>query len=244
MTCNKRWVVSWLCLLAAPALAQAGQVEEFNLSTGTGFFVNDDGYLLTNDHVTAPCSQYTVYGNNHTMQAVLVASDKGNDLALLRAATATAQAGRFRSFTPPLQIGDTLTVVGYPGAAWKKNAAVARSAELLALTGPQGEEGLLQFSDAIRLGNSGGPLFDKSGAVVGVVVAKSILTRVNTLTNTVLSVKHVDVAIGQKIVRDFLTKNGVTYYLADSEAPLTKEQIAIRARHTVVNIRCRVDGRK
>ena len=232
------------CMLAALLLASAvhaQQVKTVNISIGTGFFVNDEGYLLTNHHVIKKCKRYSVYSVDSSMQAELVDADEKNDLALLKTPFAAAEIGVFREREEVLEPGDAVQVVGFPGAAWKKHKPVVRTAQLLDTKGPRGEESLMQFSDSVALGNSGGPLLDGAGNVMGVIVAKSTLMRINTLTHETESVRHADVAINAPTVWNFLEQNSVRYRMAKNNAPLTQDQITKKATRFVVNVRCVVE---
>lgn len=230
-----------LALMFLPVCACAQNTQLIHFSIGTGFFINTQGYLLTNAHVIGPCQRYSVYGRDATMQATLVAMDKEHDLALLKATFSISEIGRFNSFNPPPQIGEDVIIMGYPESAWQKRKPVVRTAKLLALEGPIGEKKFLQFSDSVAEGNSGGPLLDSSGNIIGVVTAKSTLTKVNAETNAVLSVKHVDVGINLSTVERFLKNAGVEFHHADSRSILPQSRIIEKASGFIVNIRCRVD---
>lgn len=236
---NKYCAALFAALVALPAHAQKYQIIHF--SSGTGFFVNDEGYLLTNNHVISPCkSGYIVYGPDSMMAAKVIARDKSKDLALLKTVFTVADIGYF-SDPENQKIGETLTILGYPGEAWQKRKPVVRNALLLSKTGPQNEESLLQFSDSVTQGNSGGPLLNAAGNIVGVIMAKSTLTRVNVSTNTIESVKHVDVAITPQTVWEFLDRYNVFYHVNQNEPLLSQRQITEKAQRFIVNVRCRID---
>lgn len=236
---NNPLIIICFCLLAAaPAFAQSRMVE---ISIGTGFFVNDQGYLITNNHVVNRCKKYTVYGANTTARAELLARDATNDLALLKTPFSVAEIGRFRSEEYPLVKDEALQIVGFPGNAWKKRKAVVRRAEFQEHQGPQGENTLLQFSDSVAQGNSGGPLLDEAGNVVGVIVAKSTITQTNLFTREVKAVKRSDVAINLPTVWRLLSAYKVPYATTTNTAPLSQNQITEKAKRFIVNIRCVVE---
>lgn len=233
-----RWLMA--CLLL-PVAAHAQQQKIMHYSLGTGFFVSDEGYLLTNNHVIAGCSKYSVYSPQASMRAELVARDRENDLALLKTSFAAANIGAFNSLEHPLAPGDKLVIVGFPGKSWETRKPVVREATLLETIGPSGELHMLQFSDSVSKGNSGGPLLDAGGNVIGVITAKTTVMEVNMKTRRAVSVKHADVAINSQTVQNFLEENGVPYQLDNSIRKLSESEIADKARGFIVSVRCRVD---
>jgi serine protease Do len=228
-----------LCLLAIPARAQQQEIQHY--SVGTGFFISKEGYLLTSAHVIEKCTQYIAYGQNSIMQSTLVARNEEHDLALLKTETPVDWAGHFYAPETPPQIGSTLITIGYPAETWRKRKPAIGTAKLLEMQGPEGEESLLQFSDSVSQGNSGGPLLDRAGNIVGVVTSKKILTETNALTNEVISVRKVDAAINAETVKDFLEENDLEFPVADSSVMLSRASIAEKAKAYIVSIRCKVD---
>ena len=81
----------------------------------------------------------------------------------------------FNSMRQPLRANDPVVIIGYPGESWRGHDPIVRSSTIIDMKGPTGEEKWVQFNDSAEQGNSGGPLLDSAGNVVGVVVAKSEL---------------------------------------------------------------------
>jgi regulator of sirC expression with transglutaminase-like and TPR domain len=139
---------------------------------GTGFVVSDDGLIATNFHVIGEGRPITVQmpdGTKHDVVSVH-ASDRHLDLAIIRIAAKGLK---------PLEIGDSdklksgqpITVLGHPqGLKYSVVAGV--------LSGKRDIEGveMLQIATPIEQGNSGGPVLDNFGRVVGVVSMKSLVT--------------------------------------------------------------------
>lgn len=175
------------------------------------------------------------------MQATLVAKDSDHDLALLKTSFAVAEIGTFSEQMEGLSKEDPLVVIGYPGKAWEKRQPVVRTAKVMDLQGPQGEDSLLQFSESVAQGNSGGPLLDASGNVVGVIVAKSTMMKINRLTRETMEVKRSDVAINLKTVWGFLDKARINYHKALPASALTQSEIISKAKRFIVNVRCVVE---
>lgn len=226
--------------MAAPGASQAEAKKELlTFSSGTGFFVKRDGTLLTNNHVIDNCSDITVNGAVPLSPAKLVARDREFDLALLKTDALPMDEAHLSSAKQPLHTDDPVVVVGFPGQAWQTGRIETREAKILSTQGPLGEEKWLEFSDALKRGNSGGPLLDSTGNVVGVVVAKGHLVTMSDAPGQGETVSKFDIAISLPVIRKFLADNGVAYSEADSGLYLSPEYITDSAKQFVVNVRCR-----
>jgi len=218
-------------LIVSPAHAD----ELLTYSSGTGFFVTRDGTILTNNHVIEHCRRITISGAVPMANAKLVASDAEYDLALLKTDALANDEAHLSSDKQPLRKSDRVVVVGYPGQAWQTGQVETREAEITNLKGPRGEEKWLEFSDALKSGNSGGPLLDTAGNVVGVVAAKGHMVSHDE------TVEKFDLAISLPVVRRFLDDHNVRYSEADSGIYLSTEHVTEDARRFVVNVRCQVE---
>ncbi len=210
-------------------------------STGTGFFVSRDGYIITNNHVVKQCMDIMVSGAVAQSEAVLVANDPKYDLALLKTHVRVPDIGYLSSLKQPLSQGDPVLIVGYPGQTWRTGQSVTRQAHILNTKGPRGEEKWMEFSDVLEKGNSGGPLMDSSGNVVGVVVAKGRSYTYNAAERRDEDVRHFDLAITLPVVRSFLDDNDVAYKEADSGIYQSPKSLAQDALRFVVNVRCKYE---
>lgn len=153
-------------------------VEEHKYWTGTGFALKD-GYLVTNYHVVEGANSIQVVGVkgnfNTSYKAVIIGTDKINDLALLRISDSS-----FSGFGPipysiasnPTEVGEDIFVLGYPLTSTMGDEIKLTTGIISSKTGFQGDVSLYQISAPIQPGNSGGPLFNKKGNVIGIVSAK------------------------------------------------------------------------
>lgn len=144
--------------------------------TGTGFALKN-GYIVTNNHVVDGASSIIVQGINGTSveyKAEVVAVDKNNDLALIR-----INDYRFNGFgSIPYSIKETLCdvgsdvfVLGYPLTSYMGEEIKLTNGIISSRSGYQGDITTYQISAPVQPGNSGGPMFDKNGNVVGIVNA-------------------------------------------------------------------------
>jgi putative serine protease PepD len=156
-------------------------------SVGTGVIVSSDGEILTNAHVVAGASEIRVRlaGETEPREARLLASDPGNDLALLRMsgddfdAAVFADPGSVRLGDEVLAIGFALGLDGDPSVTLGIVSALDRT------IGTDGAflDGLIQTDAAISSGNSGGPLVNARGEVVGINTAVARDTATSAATN-------------------------------------------------------------
>lgn len=155
------------------------QVEETKPTewTGTGFALTNN-YIVTNYHVIEDAKSISVQGINgnfnNNYSATVVASDKFNDLALLRVngVTITSANIPYSVKTSTSDVGEDVFVLGYPLTATMGDEVKLTTGVVSSKTGFQGDVSLYQISAPIQPGNSGGPLFDGHGNVIGIVSAK------------------------------------------------------------------------
>jgi len=125
-----------------------------------------------------------------------------------------------------------VVVVGFPGESWQGHQAVTREAKILDTKRPTGERNGCSFPDSVQQGNSGGPLLDGSGNVIGVVVAKAELHTYDPddNNNREISMRKSDIAISWPIVRKFLEDNRILYQEADSGIYLSADRVTTAQR--------------
>lgn len=139
-------------------------------ASGTGFFVSTDGYLITNHHVIADATRIDVYASNGNIyRAKVINSDSSNDVALLKVEAQTTPFSIVQ--TGALQKGAQVFTLGYPLPSIEGNEVKATFGRINALSGAQGDIRFIQIDVPIQPGNSGGPLIDDNGAVVGITSA-------------------------------------------------------------------------
>jgi S1-C subfamily serine protease len=141
-------------------------------STGSGFVIDADGTILTNEHVIDGATKVTVsFSNDRTVQARIVGKDESTDVAVLKVdpkglglkplALGSAEA---------LQVGDPVLAIGNPYGLDRTLTTGVVSAKQRQLKAPNGWtiDNVIQTDASINPGNSGGPLLDGAGRVVGI----------------------------------------------------------------------------
>jgi S1-C subfamily serine protease len=138
-------------------------------SSGTGFFVSKNGLVLTNAHVVEDCQHTSVGRGDKRLPARIVARDASNDLALLAANLRSAPQGAIRA---SVRMGEDIVVYGYPLSSILASSGNITVGNISALSGIGDDSRYLQISAPVQPANSGGPVLDRQGNIVGIVVGK------------------------------------------------------------------------
>jgi S1-C subfamily serine protease len=201
-------------------------------SSGTGFFITEDGYLLTNFHVVEDARQVKIRTATGTLEARIVAKSKGQDLALLKIE------GKFKALplaqkTPGL--GVPVFTIGFPNIVMQGLEPKYTDGKISSLFGMQDDPNNYQISVPVQSGNSGGPLLDSAGNVVGVIVAR--LSDVAVLRASGNLPQNVNYAIKLEIVREFLSGSPEAKILK-AEFGLKTEEAVEKAKDAVAMVLC------
>ncbi len=209
------------------------------VTSGTGFFVSNRGHIVTNEHVVKGCGKVLVRGAVEPQEASVISYDEENDLALLKTSnTSPRRIATLRLNDSRVHVGDNVVIVGYPLNRGVTGEYEIRHAKVTGLDGPMNENKWIQFSDSIAQGNSGGPLLDSSGNVVGVVVGKATLMRSNRVSGKQEVVQKSDLAISLDVLQNFLNMNNIQYKTSASPHVLSTSRIEYKAQDFIVNVHC------
>lgn len=160
-------------LLTAAGFSEGGEnpaKPPTGTSTGTGFFISANGLLLTNYHVVDGRTKLEVQVNGSFVPAKLIKFDKGNDVALLRI---EKDSPNYLSLGEDSDVGLAKPVftVGFPQVDVQGSSAKFTEGSVSALSGAGDDRRYFQISVPIQPGNSGSPLVDSTGTVIGIVTA-------------------------------------------------------------------------
>lgn len=141
--------------------------RRFGMSQGSGFFVSEDGYVVTNHHVIENGSKFTVVTDDGAeYEASLVGADARTDLAVLKV-EADSEFTYVKFSEDPIRVGEWVVAVGNPFGLGGTVTAGIVSAHNRAIRANRYDD-LIQIDAAVNKGNSGGPAFNLNGEVIGV----------------------------------------------------------------------------
>ena len=162
-----------LVFIETEAIDPDGEVGN---GVGSGIVINDDGNVLTSLHVVADASDIQIiFADGTKSKGEIAVAQPENDIALLSASQLPAQLVPAILGNPnAMHVGDEAFVVGHPlGLFGSMSAGVISGFDrsFRPLNGEQRLEGLIQIDAAVNPGNSGGPLLNRRGQVIGIVTA-------------------------------------------------------------------------
>jgi TPR repeat protein len=202
------------------------------LRAGSGFFVSREGHLVTNDHVVRDCRVLRL-PDGQTVE--VVGRDSRADLALLRAQPVSRFA-RLRADNRIEQGEDVLTY-GFPLHGVLSSSGQLGAGMVTALTGLRDNPLQLQIDVPVQSGNSGGPLLDLRGQVVGVVVSKLNAFRVAQITGDIP--QNVNFAVRLEPLKALLVRHGVTLESLPVRSPeKSRQALAEEARGFSTAVLC------
>ena len=205
------------------------------IGTGTGFLVNKN-YIVTANHVLDGCNEVTVRHNHKEYFTVLAARDVNNDLGLLRLDTPLKKWAKLRG-SRPIRLGEVIATYGYPLFGELSDSAKITQGNINSLAGIGNDSRTIQFDAPTQPGNSGGPVLDSSGNVVGVVshgLSKKYADQSGHIA------QNVNFAVKSYLVEGFLSSNNVSFekYAALITQKLELPDIAEKAEKFTVLVGC------
>jgi uncharacterized protein len=201
-------------------------------STGSGFFVSRAGHLITNEHVVRECRDIRL-GDGQV--AELIAIDRRADLALLKAGP-VEHAAVLRADARPRQ-GEEVLIYGFPLRGVLSSSGQLGAGMVTALSGLRDNPLQMQIDVPVQSGNSGGPLIDAHGEVIGVVVSKLNALRVAQVTGDIP--QNVNFAVAAAPLKSLIAAHAVPLAVAPrSSTPLARELIAEAARRYTTAVLC------
>ena len=192
---------------------------------GSGFYVNAAGYIVTNEHVAGNCSSIWTEHNSGKSQAVLIAKDNKLDIAIIKA---NKKSPDYAKFANTVETGEDVMALGFPLGNKLGKEIKATSGNIAALSGLNDDKSYLQFTAPIQPGNSGGPLLNLYGHVVGVNTAKLVNEQY----------ENINFAIKGNITQQFLGSKSVKFDYSDNKNELKSVDIVKKGKKFTVKVLC------
>jgi S1-C subfamily serine protease len=172
-------------------------IENSLNSTGSGIIVADNGFVITNFHVVKNAKKiFVTASDNSKVEAKLISFDEEKDIALLKINNKQFNIG-YTLNSASSEVGEQIFVLGFPLINLMGSEIKVTDGIISSLSGFNNDYDYYQVSAAVQPGNSGGPLFDSQGNLIGIITAKYSQG------------ENVSYALKSKIVFDFLKNNKV-----------------------------------
>ena len=220
-----------LALLTVLAILPCAKAQD---STGTAFSVAPQ-LLVTNHHVISGCRKLSVVTPEGRRAASVVSAEASIDLALLRVFGMRGAVANLR--TPrSVSLGETISVFGFPLTGTLSSSGNFTGGLVSSLQGLRNAAGEIQITAPVQPGNSGGPVMDASGLVVGVVQSKLDAVRAAALTGDMP--QNVNFAVALDVLADFLEMNQVPFGSKPRGLNLDTAQVARMAQQFTYRVEC------
>ncbi|MCF1503996.1 serine protease [Afifella sp. H1R] len=199
---------------------------------GSGFFV-DENHIVTAGHVVEDCGAIEIVGYG---KASLLRTDATNDLAVLESLGRSGTPAKLRR--GPVRLGEEIVALGYPLTIAMADTLTVTGGNVNALSGLGGDSRILRISAPIQPGNSGGPLVDRNGNIVGLVTSK--LDELRTLEIAGTLPQNVNFALKASLIDNFLASAGIEpEYASGTSEPASIADVAEIAKPFTVQLHCR-----
>ena len=199
------------------------------IGSGSGFFVSSQGHIASNAHVIGFCRKVKVYEEGKEIFLDIIATDIVNDIGLVK--------GKFKNTSylnikvSGAELGEDIVAFGYPLVDKLSDSVKLTKGIVSALSGPYNNIALIQIDAALQPGNSGGPVLNMSGQVVG--IASSGLAKLKMVKEEQVLPENVNFAVAAPTIVTFLKANKINVITGPSEIYSTKELAKIGEPATV-----------
>jgi S1-C subfamily serine protease len=216
-----------------PAKAKPDADEE---ASGSGVVINKTGQILTNAHVIRACRKLAAGATSRSLSpAKVVAVDERNDLAVIQPEAPIGEPIAFKD-GKGLRPGEDIVALGYPYSGLLASEANVARGSVTALSGLLDDSRFVQISAPIQPGNSGGPLLDMNGRLVG--IDTSTLNALLMVKSTGSVPQNVNFAIKASVARDFLDAKSINYDTLPPDHPLSPEEVSELGRKSTLLVVC------
>lgn len=200
-------------------------------ASGTGFFISKQGHMVTNNHVIEGCTYIKAIYNGTEHESKVVAVDKVNDLAIIKSEIIPKKI--YSVSNQDAQLLEEVIVAGYPLGKKISAAIKATSGTVTALAGIGDNYAEFQTDAALNSGNSGGPIINYKGNVVGVAVSKIQQEGVDSFNFGVKS----------SILKIFANANGINF-LPPSDKAMKKKDLGALITEATIYLDCWMTGKE
>ena len=177
------------------------------IGSGSGFYINNKGYALTNNHVIDICAQSVAVIDGKETLFRVIATDKTNDVAVLK--TNYKSRNFIKINEDGAKLGENVIAVGYPLAGRLSDSVKITKGIVSSLSGLDNNIGQIQIDAALQPGNSGGPVLNENGELVG--IASAGLNKLLMAKEAKYIPENVNFAVASPIIVNILKSKKVKY---------------------------------
>jgi S1-C subfamily serine protease len=223
---------------ASPQSRRRSPKKEKTGGTGSGFVVNSNGHIVTNQHVIDGCTSLIVSTRTRKEEGVIVAEDDRNDIAVILVAHPIAHPLNVRT-EPKIKLAEDVIALGFPLQSILAKQLHVTSGDVTALAGMRSDTRFIQVSAPIQPGNSGGPIVDQYGNVVAMATAKLNAVVVAGATGDVP--QNINFGLKSAVITNFLDAYHIPYSRNVKNEIRDKTKIVASIEDSVVFVECHVN---
>jgi S1-C subfamily serine protease len=201
--------------------------------SGSGFAI-ERRHIITNAHVVNGAKTIMVASERETLASEVVFVDPRNDIALLRVSSDMPGVARFRNLLD-IHLGEDVVVLGFPLQGLLGAGPQATTGNVSSLCGMGNDVSVMQYTAPTASGNSGGPILDAGGLVVGQVHSSLNLDSVRMDGNRA---ENVNFGAKAGVIRLFLAMSGIEPVLTPEMPPRPRADVVREARGYIYRILC------
>ena len=215
-----------------PKIVDDGKI--IKIGSGTGFIVSRDGHIISNNHVVGVCKKVMTYQDGKEIYLDILATDKINDLGLIKGKIKTKNVLSIKS--DGAELGEDIVAFGYPLAQQLSDSVKLTKGIVSSLSGMDNNYSQIQIDAAIQPGNSGGPVMNMNGQVVG--VASSGLSKLYMARKTKYIPENVNFAVAAPSLITFLKANKINFSSSGSFRELDTKDLAKIGKPATIQLFC------
>ena len=205
----------------------------YNVSSGSGFYVSDQGHIITNYHVIEDCQEIKAHSKGKIVKAGKIASDTRNDLAILKVENKPSHVFALSADNSyPLQ---DIIVAGFPFGNKVSSTLKFTRGIVSSIAGIGDDYSRIQIDAALQPGNSGGPIMNDYGNIIAVAVAKLSLKKI--LKDYGVVPENTNFGIKASAVRNVMEGNSLPLK-APNTVELSKADLGRIATEGTIHLTC------
>ena len=203
-------------------------------SSGTGFFISSKGHVISNNHVIDACHTVNINYLGDIKPAKVISRDRANDLALLQADIKPNDI--FLISENDTMLLEEIYVAGYPFGKSVSSSIKVTKGVVSSLSGLGDNFSNIQIDAALQPGNSGGPIINNAGNVIGVAVAKLDFKQAIKIYGSIP--ENINFGVKSSVVHSFVKSNNIKIDKSNKEKIINKNELVEKIQNATVYLDC------